>query len=189
MSKLNVLLLFVLMLLATSSAHGDTYTPGSKVDQDFKKFAKSFLETHCLDCHSATDPEGNLSLADLGPVNEVNAAVWKSVWAQVTLKEMPPQDVADLGVVERLQFSDWIVSELQRVMRDKGGFQANLDPDKGNFVDHDLLFESLPADIKLMPTCLVRNTIVKRKLPCNACRHGRELKDCHCGCCPSNCSW
>ena len=152
MSKLNVLLLFVLMLLATSSAHGDTYTPGSKVDQDFKKFAKSFLETHCLDCHSATDPEGNLSLADLGPVNEVNAAVWKSVWAQVTLKEMPPQDVADVGVVERLQFSDWIVSELQRVMRDKGGFQANLDPDKGNFVDHDLLFESLPADIKLMPT-------------------------------------
>ena len=55
-------------------------------------------------------------------------------------------------VVERLQFSDWIVGELTRVMRDKGGFHAHLDPNKGNFVDHDLLFGPLPDGIKLVPT-------------------------------------
>ena len=53
---------------------------------------------------------------------------------------------------ERLQFSDWIVGELTRVMRDKGGFRAHLDPNKGNFVDHDLLFGPLPDGIQLVPT-------------------------------------
>ncbi len=37
-------------------------------------------------------------------------------------------------------------------MRDKGGFHAHLDPNKGNFVDHDLLFGPLPDGIKLVPT-------------------------------------
>ncbi len=54
--------------------------------------------------------------------------------------------------MQRLQFSDWIVGELTRVMRDKGGFHDHLDPNKGNFVDHDLLFGPLPDGIKLAPT-------------------------------------
>ncbi|MEO2022221.1 MAG: DUF1588 domain-containing protein, partial [Pirellulaceae bacterium] len=70
----------------------------------------------------------------------------------VTLKEMPPKDAEQPKVVHRLQFSDGIVSELTRVMRDKGGFRAHLDPNKGNFVDHDLLFGPLPESIKLAPT-------------------------------------
>ncbi|QDT28752.1 hypothetical protein Enr10x_40980 [Gimesia panareensis] len=144
----------VLTLLGSllPAAMGETYTPGQKVSRDFKTFAKSFLTTHCVDCHGQSEPEGNLSLHDLGPVDEVNAATWKSVWAQVTLKEMPPQDMDQPEVVERLQFSDWIVGELTRVMSDKGGFHDHLDPNKGNYVDHDLLFGPLPENIKLKPT-------------------------------------
>ena len=132
-----------------SAASAENYTPGQKVTKDYDSFAKSFLVSHCVDCHGETDPEGGLSLHDLGPVDEVNASTWTSVWAQVTLKEMPPKDADQPKVVERLQFSDWIVGELTRVMRDKGGFRAHLDPNKGNFVDHDLLFGSLPDGIKL----------------------------------------
>ncbi|QDV19546.1 hypothetical protein Pan153_42120 [Gimesia panareensis] len=147
---------FVLVLTLFGSllpiATGETYTPGQKVSRDFNTFAKSFLTTHCVDCHGKTEPEGNLSLHDLGPVDEVNAATWKSVWAQVTLKEMPPRDMDQPEVVERLQFSDWIVGELTRVMSDKGGFHDHLDPNKGNYVDHDLLFGPLPESIKLKPT-------------------------------------
>jgi hypothetical protein len=137
-------------LLSVASA--ETYTPGQKVNKSFGKFAKVFLSSHCVDCHGDTEPEGNLSLDKLGPVDEVNAGTWQAVWAQVTLKEMPPKDADQPNVVERLQFSDWIVGELTRVMRDKGGFQAHLDPNKGNFVDHDLLFGLLPDGIKLEPT-------------------------------------
>ncbi len=145
-SALSVLL----SLLAVT--HGETYTPGQKVSKDYQSFAKTFLKTHCVDCHGATDPEGNLSLHDLGPVDEVNAATWRSVWAQVTLKEMPPRDMTQPNVIERLQFSDWIVGELTNAMRDKGGFHDHLDPNKANYVDHELLFGPLPKNIKLVPT-------------------------------------
>ncbi|MFT5523409.1 MAG: hypothetical protein ACI9HK_001355 [Pirellulaceae bacterium] len=136
-------------LLSVASAQ--TYTPGQKVNKDFGSFAQSFIATHCADCHGDTDPEGNLSLHDLGPVDEINSGTWRSVLAQVTLGEMPPSDETQPKVVDRLQFSDWIVSELTRVMRDKGGFYDHLDPNKGNFIDHDLLFSPLPDGIKLAP--------------------------------------
>ena len=135
-----------------SAASGENYTPGQRVNKDFGSFARPFLVSHCVDCHGDTEPEGNLSLHDLGPVDEINAGTWRSVWAQVTLKEMPPRDADQPEVVERLQFSDWIVGQLTQVMRDKGGFQDHLDPGKGNFVDHDLLFGSLPEGIQLVPT-------------------------------------
>jgi hypothetical protein len=133
-------------------ASGETFTPGQKVNKDFASFARPFLTSNCVDCHGDSEPEGDLSLHDLGPVDEVNASTWTSVWAQVTLREMPPKDADQPESVERLQFSDWIVGELTRVMRDKGGFRAHIDPNKGNFVDHDLLFGSLPKGIKLEPT-------------------------------------
>lgn len=65
---------------------------------------------------------------------------------------MPPQDMDQPGVIERLKFSDWVVGRLSHVMRDKGGFQALVDPNKGNFVDHELLFGQLPSNIVLKPT-------------------------------------
>ena len=142
----------ILSCCLTFSASAETYTPGHQSDKRFQDFARSFLNDHCLDCHGESHPEGNLSLHDLGPVDEINAGTWRSVWAQVTLKEMPPQDASQPEVVRRLQFSDWIVQQLTDVMRDKGGFHDHLDPNKGNYVDHDLLFGPLPDGIELVPT-------------------------------------
>jgi hypothetical protein len=152
MNKVGYILAVMLLWGLPSAANAETYTPGQKVEKSFGQFAKTFLASHCVDCHGETDPEGKLSLQNLGPVDDINAATWKAVWAQVALKEMPPKDADQPKVIERLQFSDWIVGELTRVMRDKGGFRAHLDPNKGNFVDHDLLFGPLPAGIKLAPT-------------------------------------
>ncbi|HVX59150.1 MAG TPA: c-type cytochrome domain-containing protein, partial [Pirellulales bacterium] len=152
MTKVALVLALALSWGLLSAASAETYTPGQKIDKDFDGFARPFLVRYCVDCHGDSEPEGNLSLHDLGAVDEVNSGVWKSVWAQVTLKEMPPEDMQQPGVVERLQFSDWIVGELTRVMRDKGGFRAHLDPNKGNFVDHELLFGPLPEGVKLAPT-------------------------------------
>lgn len=125
------------------------YVPGEEVSRDFEGFAKPFLAEYCLDCHGESYPEADLSLHDLGPVDEINAATWKSVWAQVSLGEMPPEDGDEPGRVDRLRFSDWIVSSLQHALRDKGGFRDHLDPSKGNFLDHDLLFGELPEGIEL----------------------------------------
>ena len=152
MNKVSFAAALILSWCLLSVAKGETYTPGQKIDKDFDSFARTFLANHCVDCHSEASPEGNLSLIHLGPVDEVNSAIWTAVWAQVTLQEMPPADMEQPEVVERLQFSDWIVGELTSVMRDKGGFHEHLDPHKGNFLDHDLLFGPLHDGIKLAPT-------------------------------------
>ena len=152
MSKLiPVLTIAAFALLGAATHAADTYTPGEPAHGNFKKFAQGFLDRHCLDCHDNETKKGDLSLEDLGRVNEINAAIWKSVWAQVTLQEMPPKRKSQPEVVERLRFSDWIVGELQRVMKNKGGFHAHLDPHKGNFIDHNLLFGPLPENIRLKP--------------------------------------
>lgn len=142
----------ILWTLISTTLFANGYTPGQPVKRGYEQFAKSFLEQHCLDCHSGSVPDGDLSFEDLGPVDEVNAEVWRSIWAQVTLREMPPADMDPPEVIERLQFSDWIVGQLSDELRAKGGFHAHLDPDKGNFVDHELLFGSLPLGIRLTPT-------------------------------------
>ena len=139
-------------LLGTTVQAADSYSPGEPVKGNFKEYAEVFLENHCYDCHDDEITKGNLNLLELGPVDETNAAVWKSVWAQVTLQEMPPKDKSKVKIIDRLRFSDWIVKELTEEMKDKGGFKALIDPHKGNFVDHNLLFGPLPEGIKLEPT-------------------------------------
>ncbi|MBL9082048.1 MAG: hypothetical protein JNK76_09605, partial [Planctomycetales bacterium] len=111
----------VLLWGMASVARAETYTPGQKIEGDFDVVARSFLTRHCVECHGEAEPEGNLSLSALGPIDEGNAAVWKSIWAQVALKEMPPKEADQPNVVERLKFADWVVAELSRVLRDKGG--------------------------------------------------------------------
>jgi len=152
MIKVRFVWVALVLFCQLPSANADTYTPGQPVDASYQEFAAQFINRHCVDCHGSTDPDGGLSLDSLGPVDGVNAAVWKSVWAQVALKEMPPKDAEQPAVIERLRFADWIVGELSREMADKGGFHDHLDPNKGNFVDHDLLFGPLPKDIVLNPT-------------------------------------
>jgi hypothetical protein len=153
MSKRSITFAVAAFTMLGFAARGSevAYIPGEPVHGDFEDFAQGFLDRHCLECHDDVSTKGDLNLLDLGPVDETNAAVWKSVWAQVALQEMPPKKETQPEVIERLRFSDWIVGELQRSMKDKGGFHAHLDPRKGNFIDHDLLFGSLPEGIELVP--------------------------------------
>ena len=76
---------FLLSWCLLSVANAETYTPGEKVRKNYKSYAQKFLTNYCVDCHGETEPEGDLSLHNLGPVDEVNAATWRSVWAQVSL--------------------------------------------------------------------------------------------------------
>ena len=57
----------------------------------FKRDALPFLEQYCFDCHDAETKKGELVLDELTEVTPENFGVWKSVWEQVALKEMPPK--------------------------------------------------------------------------------------------------
>ena len=88
------------LVLCGAKVQAETvYTPGEPGAVSYEKFGLDFLEYHCLDCHDSATKKGDLSLEDIGPVNEINAALWKSIWAQVALKEMPPDGL--VGVSEQ----------------------------------------------------------------------------------------
>ena len=128
------------------------YVPGRSDVVQFEAFAADFFQSHCVDCHDGDDGEAGVSLSDLGPVDSTNATLWQTVWTQVKIGEMPPADASDVGVVERLRFTDAVAQQLDVVMRPVGGFAAPDDPGKGNYVDHRLLFDRLPEGIELRPT-------------------------------------
>ncbi len=142
----------VLLICGTGALNANTYVPGEPVSGTFQSRAEPFLEKHCFDCHDDETSEAGLNLFELGPVDQINAAVWKSVWSQVAMGEMPPKNKSQPEVIDRLKFSDWIVGELRDEMKEKGGFKADLDPKKANYIDHDLLFGELPKGIMLKPT-------------------------------------
>lgn len=145
-------LLLALLALQISSQGKETYAPGTHINKDFDSYGVEFIDNNCTNCHDDEKTEGDLNLLDLGPVNEGNIAVWKSIWAQVALGEMPPKKKDKLTVIEKLEFSDWVRQEMERVMKDKGGFYAHKSPKKGNFLNHDLLFSPNPKGLKLQPT-------------------------------------
>ena len=70
-------------VMFVSSVAAETYTPGQPINASFKELAVPFLDQHCTSCHDDVQAEADLDLYELGPVDETNAAVWKSVWAQV----------------------------------------------------------------------------------------------------------
>ena len=139
-----------LTMAAGVALSAETYVVGEPTGKTFT-FAQRFLDQHCLECHDNDTMKGNLSLEELGPIEQANAGQWKSIWAQVALKEMPPKKKTQPEVIDRLLFADWVVEELSRTMKDKGGFMAHRHPKKGNFLDHDLLFGELPDSIQLKP--------------------------------------
>ena len=118
-------------------------------DAGFKKRVVPFLENYCFDCHDDETQKGDLSLHDLGDVTAANTGMWKRVWEQVALKEMPPRKKKNQPKpMQRLEISNWITGGLRKAMKDKGGFSDHMRPIKGNHIDHDLLFDTQHKNIQ-----------------------------------------
>ncbi|MEO1834844.1 MAG: DUF1588 domain-containing protein [Akkermansiaceae bacterium] len=115
----------------------------------FKRDALPFLEQYCFDCHDAETKKGGLALDELTGVTPESFGIWKRVWEQVALKEMPPKKKKKQpDAKERLRLTNWIVNGLEQAMKEKGGFNSHLLPAKANHLDHDLLFGKLPKDLE-----------------------------------------
>ena len=109
---------------------------------NFATAAKSFFASNCLECHDSETQEGGVSFEDLSEVNAENSGLWKQIWEQVALNEMPPRDeVSRPDAMARYEFSHLITDALVDALKDVGGFKIHLHPSKGNHLDHGLLFD------------------------------------------------
>lgn len=114
----------------------------------FKSLVEPFLQKHCVGCHGPDAKEGDVALHTLTEVNANNAQVWKIIWEQVALKNMPPKSQSTQPTsMQRVAVADAITRELDRALQDKGGFESHLLPEKGNHIDHSLLFGPLPPNL------------------------------------------
>ena len=136
LNKMVLRTIFALTFASSTMAQEPTFDAGQ------------FLNRHCLDCHGADAQEGGVAFHELESVTPENAELWKRIWEQVALKEMPPPDEDQPSLMNRLKLSTWITGQLQTAMKDKGGFHSHLRPDKGNHLDHDLLFGPIPDGLE-----------------------------------------
>ena len=129
-------------LLSGFHTASQAQTAGAASDA-FKQKVRPFLDDYCLNCHDEETKKGNVSLESLTDVSADNASMWKRIWEQVALKEMPPRKRTNQPkLAERLEMSNWITAGLTNAMKDKGGFTDHMRPSKGNHLDHDLLFKT-----------------------------------------------
>ena len=129
-------------LLSGFHSASQAQTAGAASDS-FKQKVQPFLDDYCLSCHDEETKKGNVSLESLTDVSADNASMWKRIWEQVALKEMPPRKKTNQPkLTERLELSNWITAGLTKAMKDKGSFTDHMRPSKGNHLDHDLLFNT-----------------------------------------------
>ena len=98
---------------------------------DLKSQVLPFIDKYCIDCHDSDTEKGGINLENLGPVENSNFVLWKSIWEQVALKEMPPRkSKTQPDNLLRLKISNWITGKFDLHLKDKGGFLTKLSSGK-----------------------------------------------------------
>lgn len=99
-----VLLPLLASALVLTSAAADE--PG----ESFASRIQPLLRTHCLECHSAADHQGDLDLERFSGIEHVRnqAEIWQTVLLRIKNNEMPPQDQPPLEEPARRELMAWI---------------------------------------------------------------------------------
>ena len=88
----------------------------SNAQDPLETFVAPFLKTHCLDCHSGTEPEGKLNLELLDHRKSVSDKfqVWKEIERRVAIGNMPPKGASSHPTAQaRSEFTERVRSILR----------------------------------------------------------------------------
>ena len=115
-----------------------------------ERVVKPFLAQHCMTCHGADDPQGDITLDALEPDMKASTsgARWAVVLDKLAKDAMPPKKVKarpDAAAVAAV--TDWIKAEMKRAGRHVAHRETF---HNGNLVPHELLFDpkqSAPLEV------------------------------------------
>ena len=124
MSRTHSQILFRSCVLLSAFA-GRTTASVAEDAPDFASIGRSFLQKHCLECHSAEKPKAELSLDGFSDAKAVakNRKVWDNILKMISSGEMPPEDKPRPSVQEIEQFTS-----LVRTVFDHAAKNAKPDP-------------------------------------------------------------
>ena len=111
--------------------------------------AREFVQTYCFDCHNDKKQKGKINLAPFLRDGSFEREVLLSVYDQLHLGEMPPDDEKQPPEEVRKQmlaFLSQTISASGATTLDKKSL-----PGYGNYVDHEALFEAELIDKQLAP--------------------------------------
>lgn len=118
-----------------------TASPDETAVRRWHQTAALFLQSHCLDCHSRTEPRGGLRVDDLAAAafDPADQQRWQNIAEMVELGDMPPADSQQPTAKQRTSFTLAVQSLLQSFGVGRPEWEKQL-PRYANRVNHEALF-------------------------------------------------
>ena len=119
-----------------------TATVRAAAPDGFERVVSPFLRENCVGCHGPKKQKGKLRLDTLSGDLSAKAdeiATWKTVLEQLETGDMPPKEEPRPKREETDRVVRWLRAELGAAGQLAGGDDIAF-PSKGNYVDHDKLF-------------------------------------------------
>ena len=116
------------------------FTNADESRVEFERSVKPFLAKHCIECHGAKEPEGELDLTTLDPdmKSSTSGARWATIVEKLTKGEMPPKDKPLPDAVGLAATIGWAQAESKRANRN---FTRRAAYENGNVTSHAVLFD------------------------------------------------
>ncbi|QDU96563.1 DUF1588 domain-containing protein [Lignipirellula cremea] len=133
--------MFLLSLpFSLASAAELKFTNADESRAEFERSVKPFLTKHCVGCHGAKEPEGELDLTTLDPdmKSSTSGARWATLVEKLTKGEMPPEEKPRPDAAGLAATIDWAHAESKRANRN---FTRRAAYENGNITPHSVLFD------------------------------------------------
>jgi len=108
----------------------------------YKKIVAPFIETYCLDCHDKETSKGKLSLEGIdASLKGDQLEVWRMIRDQLFFHDMPPQKKKQPTPAELTAVMEWVRGEMLKTQGPASVVEEKLlQPQFGNYIDHEFLF-------------------------------------------------
>jgi len=111
MARLSLLSALVCVAVGISAVPAAPARDTSAFEQDIRPL----LEAHCMGCHGAEKPQGNINFAAIADDSAARKArrLWRKALAQIKNGEMPPADEKQIVAADRVKLMQWFEDTLE----------------------------------------------------------------------------
>lgn len=138
--RISGCLLLLALPFRLASAAELKFTNADESRAEFERSVQPFLVKHCVKCHGAKDPEGELDLTTLDPDMKASTsgARWATIVEKLTKGEMPPKEKPRPDAVGLAATIGWAHAESKRANRN---FTRRAAYENGNIIPNSVLFD------------------------------------------------
>jgi mono/diheme cytochrome c family protein len=140
MARMLGCVLLLGLAAGAASANDIKFSSAEESLAEFERTVKPFFARHCVECHGAKNPEGELDVTKLDPDMKASAdgARWALVVEKVKSGEMPPKEKPQPSAESVEATIRWARAEAKRSNR---SFTKRVTYQNGNQVKHSSLFD------------------------------------------------